>query len=109
MTVDLMERLSKITTIPSATFDKLSDIITCLVSDAVEECILAKDDKCEMNVGIGTLTIFLSENEIKYKFVPNAKFEESLTNTVVNGQNLLTVTVEDVLKERLTHIYKDLI
>lgn len=109
MKIDLIERLSALTTIQSSAFTKLSDITTCIASDGVEESLIAKDGKCDIDIGIGTLSLILSENEIRYKFVPSAKFEEAVTNTVVNGQNLLVATVEEVLKDRLTHIYKDLI
>lgn len=107
--VKLASDLEKLTTIPEKSLDKLFQRTTCCICNAVEESLLAEEDITEIDLGFGILKILVKDNEIKYKFVPSAKLNDSIVATITNGHNTLTVAVEAALVERITNAYKDLL
>ena len=105
----LNEELATLTNISKQLLDKLTTLSVNCICDAVEDDILNSKEVLEVNIGIGTLLIKHSDNEMRYKFVPDAKFEEAVAQTIINDKNQLKVLVEDTLKKRIMNIYKELL
>lgn len=106
---DIIEDLSKITTISTNNLNKLIDKSMWCICDYIEELITSKNNVLEINIGIGTLIISILDNQIKYKFIPNAKLENSIRETIINEYNPLKLTIEKTLVNKITNTYKDLI
>jgi len=107
--IKLNEELSTLTNISKQVLDKLTTLSISCICDAIEDDILNDEDILSVDIGIGTLYIKHSDNEMRYKFVPDAKFEEAIVQTIINDKNQLKVTVEDTLKKRIMNIYKELL
>jgi len=105
----LIDDLATLTNISRQTLDKLSNLSISCICDAVEDDILAKNDILTMDIGIGTLMIKHTDNDMRYKFIPSAKLEEAVAQTIVNDKNILKITVDDTLKKRIMSIYKELL
>jgi len=108
MQIDVKEDLSKLTTINQLSINRLFDKINWIISDAVEQAELAGDDVIELDLGFGLVIVSLEDNCIKYKFKPSKSLEESIIDTVVNGKNQLTFTIENTLVSKITNVYKDM-
>lgn len=104
----ITEDLSILTTIPVATLDRLVNKASLCIADSVEKCIYDKSDKCEIDIGIGTLTISLANDLIKYRFTPNQTLENLIKTTVVDEKNPLENVLEESLVNKIQNIYKDL-
>ncbi len=105
---NLLTDLHVLTSIPRASFDKLTEkSIWCICSD-VEESILKKENITKVDIGIGDLYIKLEDDMIKYKFIPSQQLEEAVKNTVLNGKNVLIDVVETTLAARFVNTYKDI-
>lgn len=106
---DVVQNLSTLTTISKDTLNQLIDKSMMCMFDAILESCMSNKEATELDIGIGILTILYSNNEIRYKFRPSAKFEEGVIRTIVRHDNTLDKTVDKELKERLVHTYKDLL
>ena len=63
----------------------------------------------EEDLGIGTLSIKVDADTIKYKFTPSKSFEGALLKTVEDKKSPLVARLETIIGQRLSSEYKDLI
>ena len=107
-TVKLNEDLSLLTSIPEKTLGKvLSKAIYC-ISNAVVESLLADEELTEIVTEIGSIWIQCKNNELKYKFVPNAKLNRELTEAVASKKSSLEDALEESVIKKFNDLYRDL-
>lgn len=107
--VNMIENLSILTTIPDKYLTKLFDKTYYVISDAVVETALLDKEITEIDIGIGILLISANKSEIKYKFIPNKKLEQSIKSAVINKRNILANTLESNIVDKITNTYKTFI
>lgn len=108
MNINIVDELSKLTTINPNIISKLfSKIIWCL-SDGVYKAQINNDNTISADLSFGTLKIEVLDDKIKYRFEPSKNLEKSLINTVVNEQNELELVVEKSIVNKLSDRYKDM-
>jgi len=105
----VLEKEAILTTIPEKTLRKLSDIQEYIINDIVEDAMLKGESSVDADIGFGILKIKFEDDTLRFKFIPSAKFEESLVNTVVHKNNILKLTLEKTLVDKILHVYKDLV
>lgn len=105
---NIVQDISTITTIPTASLHKLFDKVGWCICNGVEESRLNGDDVTEINLDFGTLLISVENNQIQYKFIPSSKLEKGLIDTIINKKNPLTVKLEDTFANRILKTYKDM-
>ena len=108
MKIDLVNDLEILTTIQRKALVKLVNKSNYIICNAVTEMLLADEDLCEINIGIGTIMIKKIGNEIKYKFVPSAKLNSSIVEIFTEGSNPLSDVLELALKDKIENTYKEL-
>ena len=106
---DVTEKVSTLTTIPKRQLNKLNNITEYVISDVIEEMILKQEKERDLNLGFGTLGIRIDDTQVRFRFKPSAKLEESVKNVMKGEKNALTVQLETALVEKLTSTYKDLL
>lgn len=105
----MLEDLARITTIPVFTLKKLfNNLCLCICHKVLENYFEKNLDTC-VNIGIGKLSISLDNNSIFYKFIPSQKFEQSLIDTIQNKESPLVNHAEDILIDKITTTYKELL
>ena len=105
--VNLIENLSKITTIPQQGIQNLvnkSEDIIC--HELLQR--LGYDDFLEIDIGIGKLNILLMGDELYYKYIPSKEFENKLIDCIKSKKSPLTQAVENQLKSKMIKAYKEL-
>ena len=105
---NMLDDLATLTTIHRSSFDKLVDRSQCVICHDVEEAELCGENTVNINIGIGTLTIRVEEDTIKYRFTPSQSLNANIKNTIVTGKSPLTAQAETLLKDRICNAYKDL-
>ena len=108
MKYNILEKVQKLTTIDDSTLKRLSNLYANCIVDAVYECALSNEDVVEMDLDFCKIIISKSNNELRYKFVPNAKLEEDIIRAIKEKKNSLDDVVLDKLKNNLLSTYKDL-
>lgn len=106
---NLKEDLSTLTNTSETLYDKLLKNIIYIINDYIYNNIINNINLTEIDIGIGTLYIKYENDEIKYKFIPNTKFNKSIENTLINKQNLLVTALEANLSDKIKNIQKELI
>ena len=102
--------LSTLSTIPEKSINHLSDYINCIHSHSVvTQLVDAKSNIIDIEIFEGTIRLQLVDDEIKYKFIPNEKFETMLVNTITTKKSLLVDKLEEKLKSVLSSAYKDVL
>lgn len=105
---ELSKDVSTITTIPKVTLDSISEsAIICMCHDILEDK-LSGSDISELDIGIGILYIKL-EDSIRFKFIPNSKFESIIKTTLTDNISPLISKAENILKTKVIKTYKDLL
>lgn len=104
--IDIIEDLSKLTTIPRDRLDKLTNKISFIIGDGL--CEKSDTNIYEFDIGIGTLEI-IDEECIRYRFKPSKDFEKLVFESLVNNKNILQDTFEKTLAQKIMKVYKDII
>ena len=66
-------------------------------------------DTTIIDIGIGQLCVQVVDNGIQYKFIPSAKLEKYMIDTILNKKNPLVNTIESTLVNRIVRAYKDML
>lgn len=106
---NLTRDVSKLTTIPYATLNKLKDIEVACIGHNVYEGVLKNEEQVTINVGIGELIVKINPEEIRYKFIPSSHLEETIRSSVVNKESPLVQKIEGKLRDKVMNVYKELL
>lgn len=105
---DALKDISTITTIPYFSLQNLFNTLTDIISYDVQESLLDKQNICEVDIGIGTLNILVTTDEVKYKFIPAKSLSESVIYAIEHKDSPLVIKAEQSLSRKITNTYKDL-
>ena len=107
--MDITDKLNVLTSIPTQTFDSLWNVVDLIHSDDIITQYLESKDVFELPIIEGKIYIKLDDNDvIKYKFVPNEIFSNTVKETILNKKSKLMTVAIDKLKDGLTKTYKDI-
>lgn len=109
MTYDLIDNLGSLTLIKSSILNKQVEISENCICDYILEAVENDEDIITINIGIGILSINISDDEISYKFVPNKKLEKKLLKTIETEESPLVTQIEKKLNQRILNTYKELL
>ena len=106
---DLIKDLGTLTTIPENALHRLSQQALYCICNMIEESRLEGEELTNINIGIGTLTIYADDEEIKCRFTPSSALESSIKALITEGKNPLVDILEQTLAKRIINTYKDLL
>ena len=106
---EAIKDVSKLTTIPTKSLNKLMDRFIYCIVDAVKEDTLEDKEITEIDLYIGKLYIQHLGTQLKYKFIPSTKLEKHLNTLLSDGLNSLECALEKSLVTKITEVYKDLL
>lgn len=106
---NLINDVSTLTTIPIENLKELVHLSNVCICDIVEEDKLKNKEVCEIDIGIGTLYILISNESKKYKFIPSKELDTNINTTIRKGVNPMTRLVESTLVDKIINTYKDMI
>ena len=109
MTFDVIDDLSTITGIYKYQLDQVADKAQAEICNCVLEAMQSGDNRCVLDIGIGTLVIGIDEDGAEYKFIPSKQLEEKLIKTVETKKSPLQGMLESRVNMRMLNIYKELL
>lgn len=107
--INILEDVSKLTTIPEEALKKLNSKYSLAISYALDECLKSNSMPAELNIGLGKLIIEDAEDEVLYKFIPSDEFEECVLSVVRDGKNPLRKALEQKFVSQILNTYKDIL
>ena len=109
MVHNLTQNLESLTQIKSPVISKLIRISESCICDYILQAIENDEDIISVYIGLGTLEINISEDEIYYKFTPNKKFEKKILKTLETEESPLVQEIEAKLNKKILDTYKELL
>ena len=106
--VNILDDICQLTTIPTASMQKLFDKVGFCITNAVYEAFLNNQPIVELNLGIGNILVSLESNQLVYKFIPGTKLEKNIIESIRNNKNPLDIQLESTFANRILRTYKDL-
>lgn len=106
--ISLVDDLSLLTSIKKYNLEELVNKCNMVISHAVVESIKQQETVTGIDIGIGILRVTNQEDELKFKFIPSAKLENTLIHTYNSKDSSLVAAVDAELGSRIQKTYKDL-
>lgn len=107
--LNILDDICQITTIPTASMHKLFDKLGFCIANAIYEGYLNKQSIIDINLGIGNLITYIDSNTLTYKFIPSAKLEKNIVDSIRNNKNPLDIKLEETFANRILNTYKDML
>ena len=104
----IVEDLSTITTIPEFTLKKILDRAKMIICHNALESMLSDGNEVKVDIGIGSLSLQITENSLCYRFVPSPSFDEMLKQTIISKSSPLSELLEESLTVKIESVYKEL-
>ncbi len=108
MTKYLIPDLATLTTITEHSLGKLVDKAKFIICHDVKESMLEGETDTVIEIGIGTITIRVDEDGIRYRFTPAPSLDEAIKETVRTGKSPLVYELETALAQRIEKVNKEL-
>lgn len=106
----LINDISTLTNVTRQWYGKLISIEEQVICDYVDTMINdKKNDVVQIDIGLGTLSILVKDNELKYSFTPSESLHESIVTLLETEKNPLVKAVETNLEKKILSAYKELL
>mgnify|MGYP003304261168 CR=1 FL=1 len=105
---NIVADVATLTTIPEKTLNRLNKKTIYAICEAIHENQINDTDISELFIGIGTLYIKHSGDQIKYHFEPSDNLDKAIRQLIEDGVNPMDTLTTDALYKKFTDIYKDL-
>ena len=108
MKFDMTKDLSDITGLKFATLQSVLSKQNKLIAHDIFQVIQAEEDLADIDIGIGTLQIKISEENCFYRFIPCAKLQQAIEHTVKTNEDVLVTAMEDAVAARFEKTYREM-
>lgn len=108
--INVAEDLSALTGISTSALTDFYKLTNMCIAHAVKEASLDKNEEdAYIDIGIGTLTIHIDSDEIKYRFAPSRPLKNSIEESLQGDEDVLAGAINLKIKERFEKAYKELL
>ena len=106
--INLIDDVSVLTNIPSKLLEKIKKCEEYSIVENITELNSEKEKFIDLDLGIGTLSILVDDNVIKYKFIPSSSLDEEILSAIKYKKNILDLKLENSLQQKIEQTYRDL-
>lgn len=107
--MNVIESISKLTSIPLRYIEKIFSLEQDYVCYAIQQAFCEKQNNVDVDIGIGTLSILVENENIYYKFLPSQSLETDIQHTVSVNEAPIIKKLEENIKEKVLNAYKELL
>ena len=100
--VNTIDDLGTVTKIPNKILTELTHKLNLCIGSAIHDAILNKEEVILLNVGIGTLSVSLTD--MQCKFLPSKDLKTVIKNSINEKVDPLELELEDTLVQKLLSI-----
>lgn len=105
----ILDDISTISTIPYTQLLSVADNMSHCICHQVLENSISGENVSEIDIGIGTLYVIQYEDNLKYQFIPSAKLEKELIQTLDTKCSPLIDKAGEILQKRIISAYKEML
>lgn len=106
---NIIEDVAALTTIPKLSLEKLCEKVEWSICDSLIEENMKGNNPATIDIGFGKLIIADLDNCVKYKFIPNSRFDDNVKAALDEHKNNIPDRLEKKLVYKIINTYKDLI
>ena len=106
---NVIKDIGILTTIPELNLKKLVNIAIKIISHDIVECVKEGNTSCTEDIGIGTISIDIEQEDLRFKFTPSQQLQTAILNSIESKDSELVIEVENILKEKIVNTYKSLL
>lgn len=107
--MNVINNVSNLYNLPTKQVDKIINTAENVICHDVLQAYIRKQGYIILDIGIGTLTVDITNDYLEYKFVPSKNLESKLVNTLDTKQDILIQNIEQSIVAKITNAYKELI
>ena len=104
----LFSDISTLTNISPEVLESVLSKCYSIISHDVAEASIENNTCVKIDVGIGTLVLTNTNENVIYRFEPSEKLQEIVIKAFDTKNSDLTLKVDDTIGKRIKSIYKDL-
>ncbi len=109
MKINLIDDIHAMTQISNKILNKIVYISNLVICDALNELDIQGESTLDINIGLGTISLYKKDNSIWYNFKPSNSLETAIITTEVEKSSPLTHKIKLNLENKITSTYKELI
>lgn len=99
--------LSTLLKIPNRTLEELTNKVNLCIGSAIHDGLTAKEETIQLNIGIGTLSINLTD--MQCKFTPSKDLKATIKTCISTKVDPLMLELEQSLAEKLISVCEEAI
>ena len=107
--MNLIEDVAILTDVSEKTLNKFIPIIDYAICHAIHESQCAHESLTDIDLGYGTLTLKLTNDELWYKFTPSKELEKMILLTLTTHKSPIVNKIENDLQDKIDRAYKELL
>lgn len=100
--VNVIDDLGTVTKVPNKILNELVHKLNLCIGSAIHDAILNKEQVILLNVGMGTLSVSLTD--MQCKFIPGKDLKTVIKNSINEKVDPLELELEDALVQKLINI-----
>jgi len=102
---NVINDLSSYTKIPNKILTELVHKLNLCIGSAIHDAIINKESAVVINVGIGSLSVNLTD--MQCKFIPSKDLKQTIRKSIDEKLDPLEINLEDTLIQKLLAIYDE--
>ena len=106
--VNINRDVSTLTNIPIKLIDKIKKCEEYSIVENITELNLENNNFIDLDIGIGTLSVMVEDDKVKYKFIPSNDLQQEVLSAIKYKKNILDLKLEQSLCDKIEQTYRDL-
>lgn len=102
---NVINDLGTVTKLPNKVLDTLVSKLDLCIGSAIHDAILNKEDIAILNIGIGSLSVSLTD--MQCKFIPSKDLKAAIKRSIEDGVDPVEFELEQALIAKLTSICEE--
>ena len=107
--MNVTDNISRLTSIPLRYIEKIFSLEQDYICYAIQQAFCEKQNNVDIDIGIGTLSILVENENVYYKFLPSQSLENDIQHTVSINEAPMIKKLEENIKDKVLNAYKELL
>ena len=105
----ILDDVEKLTNVKTSVLSKIMGCLNFAIVDNIIEEIYKGNDYVEIDIGIGVLSIVVSDDEVRYVFKPSSSLENGVIHAINDNENILEEKLSSGINNHVYKTYKDML
>lgn len=99
---NILSSLATISKVPVKVFNILSDKAVLCIASAIHDAVIQHDETATIDVGIGQLSVRISD--MQCKFIPSKELKNAIKQSITDNIDPLELSIENMFSAKLLEL-----